>query len=280
MYLINGKIEATLSIRDRGLAYGDGLFETIAIINKQAHNWDLHFERLVDGAKRLQIKMPEEKFLLEGLNLLAHSLIDINFILKIILTRGEGGKGYQCPPNHPSHWMMMSNPWPAYPDNYYKNGINVEQLDFQLSIQPTLAGIKHLNRLEQVIARQELSNHCQEALLCNTDKFLIEGISSNLYFVTNNILYTPSLDKSGINGTIRRQIISLCKEYTIQFQIADFKIESLYNCDAVFYSNSIIGLWPVKKINFKGNKKSKNLKQGPIFKKLSGIINKQLQRPF
>ena len=93
MYLINGKISPQLSIRDRGLAYGDGLFETMDIINGQLHNWPLHYNRLVDGANRLGIIPPLEEKLLDGINILLKQVKSERFVIKIILTRGEGGKG-------------------------------------------------------------------------------------------------------------------------------------------------------------------------------------------
>lgn len=277
-HLINGQAKALIPIRDRGLAYGDGLFETIAIIEGMAHNWDLHFKRLFLGSKQLKIKIPEETTLFNGFKQLLVSTKKSTFIIKIIITRGEGGKGYQCPENTSSQWIMMVNSWPEYPASFYLKGINAQQSDFKLSVQPFLAGIKHLNRLEQVIAKQALADEYQEALLSNTDNFLIEGISSNLYFVENGLLCLPSLEQCGISGTIRTQILNLCAKLDIKFQIADFTIENIYNCDEIFYSNSIIGLWPVKNIDF-CNRKNKTFQPGSIYRKLAKVINGQLARP-
>jgi 4-amino-4-deoxychorismate lyase len=278
MYLINGQIEAHFPIRDRGLAYGDGLFETIAIIDQVAHNWDLHLLRLTAGAKRLSISLPDEQTLLDGLSYFFQHINSDKFILKIILTRGGGGGGYQCPENQASNWIMLSSPWPVYPLEYYLDGIDVQQLDFQLSVQPALAGIKHLNRLEQVLARQGLSQQYQEAILCNTKGDVIEGISSNVYFGQNDILLIPSLSNSGIEGTIRSQIMTLCQQLNIKFKIANFSLDVLNDSEEIFYSNSIMGLWPVKKICLLNNDE-KYFQVGKIYLKLAKIINKQLGYP-
>ncbi|MFK5894396.1 MAG: aminodeoxychorismate lyase [Pseudomonadota bacterium] len=278
MYLINGQFDVQLPIRDRGLAYGDGLFETIAVIGKQAHNWRLHFNRLTDGAKHLKIKMPLEVDFINGIRLFSQQINSDKFILKIILTRGEGGRGYQCPEKQSSNWIMMSNSWPDYPDKYYLNGIDIQQLDFQLSVQPALAGIKHLNRLEQVLARQQLPPDCQEALLSNTDGYIIEGISSNVFFVSQGILFIPLLECSGIEGTMRLQVIRLCQLHNIEYRIANFNLQSILLCEEIFYSNSIIGLWPVKKLSLLESD-DKRFKLGSIYRRLSEIINKQLGHP-
>ena len=276
--LINGIPESTISIRDRGLAYGDGLFETIAIIDNVAHNWNLHFQRLTVGAKRLKITLPDEQDLLEGLKFFSQQRKKDKYIVKIILTRGEGGRGYQCPENQLSNWVMLSNPWPEYSDEYYLNGIDIQQLDFQLAVQPALAGIKHLNRLEQVVAKQSLEQGYQEALLSNTSGYIIEGISSNVYFVKRGILFIPSLNDSGIEGTMRTQIITLCQQLNIKFKIADLNLKVINESEEVFYSNSIIGLWPVKKISLL-NKDEKYFQVGKIYLKLAKIINTQLRHP-
>jgi len=278
MYLINGKISPQFSIRDRGLAYGDGLFETMAIINGQLHNWPLHYNRLVDGANRLGIIPPLEEELLEGINLFLEHKHSERFVIKMILTRGEGGKGYQCPQLQSNNWIMMDNSWPEYPDKYYLEGINVKQLEFKLSVQPVLAGIKHLNRLEQVIAKQNLPEGYQEALLNNTNNCIIEGISSNIFFSLGDVLCIPSLKISGIAGTIRAQIIEICQQQNIKYQIADFDLKQLILSDEIFYSNSIIGLWPVKNLSLLDGREL-SYKPGTFYKKISVIINAQLDYP-
>jgi len=283
MYLVNGQFEAQLPIRDRGLAFGDGLFETLAIIDTKAHNWLLHYARLTYGAQCLGINMPAQEELLAAVNLLSLKYSQQNgklnkFILKIILTRGEGGKGYQCPELQSSNWILIANPWPQYPDEYYLHGIDVQQLEFQLSVQPALAGIKHLNRLEQVLAKQRLAQNYQEALLSNRSNCIIEGISSNVFFVLNDILSIPSLEQSGINGTIRTQVIQLCEQYKIKYRIADFNLNDIINSKEIFYSNSIIGLWPVKKLKLLDGE-YKYFQPGHIYTFLAKIINKHLQHP-
>ncbi|MFK5985409.1 MAG: aminodeoxychorismate lyase [Pseudomonadota bacterium] len=282
MYLINGQLEAVLPIRDRGLAFGDGVFETIAIINNKPHNWLFHFNRLSKGAKRLGIEVPVEGDLLTGIALLSMHKPQQQknkFIVKIIYTRGEGGKGYLGPDKPSANCIMILNSWPTNPAEYYLQGINVQQLDFKLSEQSVLAGIKHLNRLEQVIARQQLALEYQEALLLNNKNCVIEGISSNIFFVVNNTLCIPLLNVSGIEGTIRAQVIELCLQFNIEYQIHDFSLDDIKQSQEIFYSNSIIGLWPVKKLQLL-NEQVKQYPPGEVYKQLAEVINKQLGHPY
>lgn len=275
MVYLNGQLNDQISIRDRGLAYGDGLFETIAIINNKAHNWNLHWQRLSQSAKFLGINLVDETEFINIKNKICKQLQQDKFILKIIVTRGEGGKGYQTPENQYSQWIVLSNPWPNYPLHYYEQGVDVQQLDFKLSVQPTLSQHKHLNRLEQVYAKQQLAEKYQEGLLCNTLDHVIEGISSNLYFVKNNVLCIPELTNTGVKGTVRSQVIELCKENNITFIISDYKIEDIMVSQEVFLSNSIIGLWPVRSLTLI-NGQIIDYRVGNIYLYLSKKINQQL----
>ena len=274
--LINGVWENKISVFDRGLSYGDGIFETIAVIEQDLHNYSLHYQRFQKGAKRLGLKVPTEKSLLRDINKLIESTSENKFIVKIILTRGVGGRGYQCPKNQSENCIISINDWVEYPQSYYSDGINVQELDFKLSVQPLLAGIKHLNRLEQVLAKKLLEPSYQEAVLLNVSEYVIEGISSNIYFVYNNVLCIPKLNLSGVEGTIREQIIRQSKQLNIEYKIVNYPINTLIESEEIFYSNSIFGILPVKELKLLNQSHIKFL-PGKIYHKLSSVINKQLK---
>jgi len=138
-----------------------------------------------------------------------------------------------------------------------------------------LAGIKHLNRLEQVLAQTELTSDFQEAILCNDEGDVISSISANIYFVINSCLYIPKLDNSGVEGTIRAQIINYCQKNGIPYKIDNFSLSFLNHASEVFISNAIRGLWPVKFIKLL-SKVEINLKPGFIYHQLDLVINHEL----
>ncbi|MBF0265681.1 MAG: aminodeoxychorismate lyase [Gammaproteobacteria bacterium] len=278
MILINGETNDKVSARDRGLAYGDGVFETLAVVNNKIHNWDLHVNRLHDSLKRLKFPTIDEQLLLSRLNeLIEHSefAIDNRFIIKLIITRGETQRGYQLPIKTVVSEVLFDSKWPDFANEYYINGIDIQELSINLPNQPVLAGIKHLNRLEQVMAQAELDDVFQEGFLCNSDRQLISAISGNLFVVYKDVLHVLNQQQSGISGTIRQQIINHFKGLKRPVCNDLLDTEKLFYCSEVFLSNSIRGLWPVKSIQFKSGK-IKKYKIGKVYRMLSALINKEL----
>lgn len=179
--LINGQDSTTLSAQDRGLLYGDGLFETIAIRNGAPLRWERHLQRLMLGCERLGIPCPDVTTLtLESLDLCkGHD----RAVLKLIVTRGVGGRGYRAPAQLQPTRILARHPWPDYPD-HARDGVRVRLCDMRLAQQPALAGIKHLNRLEQVLARAEWNDEdIAEGLLFDREDHVIEATMSNLFLV-------------------------------------------------------------------------------------------------
>lgn len=248
--LINGVATDEISILDRGLQYGDGLFETIAVENGSLLCWDEHLIRLEQGCKRLNISFPEKTLLKEE----ASSLINAidHGVIKIIITRGQGGRGYALPEKTNSTRIISLYPWPEHPKQKYSNGINVRVCDYRYAKNTSLAGIKHLNRLEQILARSEWTDDAYaEGIVLDQEDNVIEGTMSNVFCVTNNILYTPNLTECGVEGIVRNTIIALASELNINLEIKKLSLEAIKNADEVFVCNSIIGVWPVKAIDEK-----------------------------
>ena len=261
--LINGNPIDEISIYDRGLQYGDGLFETIAVQDGEFLCWQDHIERLIKGCERLNIPRPDQTLLKSE----ASSLINSTkrCITKIIITRGRGGRGYALPESCNSTRIISVYPWPDYPDENSITGINTRICSYRYSRNPALAGIKHLNRLEQILARSEWSDtSVSEGFVMDQDENIIEGTMSNLFYVTNNTLCTPDLTHSGVAGVIRKKIIKLASELDIETSIKNTSLELLNNANEIFICNSLIGIWPVKTIAEKGftvGEKTKQLKQ-------------------
>ncbi|MCU7938466.1 MAG: aminodeoxychorismate lyase [gamma proteobacterium symbiont of Bathyaustriella thionipta] len=290
-------IKTNIDVNDRGLAYGDGLFETIACVNGELHNWHLHWKRLILGAERLSLMIPDENFLLDSINSKLFQNNDlntqnhsINKVIKVIITRGKGGRGYQFPQQPRSTLIISIHNWPEKPVDDYQNGIKLKVCQTCLAPQPALAGIKHLNRLEQVLARNELNGSdyqdgimqvCPETSVSSSDSKIIEATSSNIFFVKNNQLFTPKIDTCGVQGTIRQEIISLTRKMAIKLEQGYYVLDDLSDASEVFLTNSIFGVVPVLSITDSDNIQRFSAQQNPakISAKLSNIINKALNRP-
>ena len=170
-------------------------------------------------------------------------------VLKLIVTRGSGGRGY-CPPDLIQPTRVLSlHPFPDYPSAYQEQGIIARFCDTRLGLNRTLAGIKHLNRLEQIMARSEWHDAAiEEGIMLDSNDHVIEGTRTNLFYVKSNSLYTASLAHSGIEGIMRAIIISLASKHECPVIEHTFGKDDLMSADEIFVSNSIIGIWPVRQI--------------------------------
>lgn len=246
--LINGKATDQIAILDRGLQYGDGLFETIAVFQNELLCWDEHIARLVQGCERLKLPVPDLQQVKS--EALSFSSSAGNAVLKIILTRGQGGRGYAPPDKTDVTRIIALYPWPNHPAENTNSGINTRLCQFRYSQNPVLAGIKHLNRLEQVLARSEWNDSSiSEGIVMDTDGNIIEGTMSNVFYGKGNTLFTPDLSACGIEGIARQKIIELSGALSIEINIKKIALQELLDADEIFICNSIIGIWPVKKID-------------------------------
>jgi 4-amino-4-deoxychorismate lyase len=249
MILINGESRTSIEIADRGFQYGDGLFETIEVRNGQPVFFKRHLQRLSLGCQRLQIPVPDAQLLsIEALEL-CRQMQGTQAVLKIIVTRGSGGRGYRQPDTIQPTRVLSLHPYPDYPKNYTEHGIVARFCSSRLGLNPGLAGIKHLNRLEQVMARGEWDDTAiQEGLMLDINGHLIEGTMSNLFYAKNHRLYTAALTHSGIAGVMRGLVMQLAAEHDSPVIEHHFTPDELLLADEIFVCNSIIGIWPVKQI--------------------------------
>jgi len=263
MILINGKPQTQIAVADRGFQYGDGLFETIEILNNQLVFFDQHLQRLERGCQRLLLPALNKPLIIQE----AKQLTDhcSRGILKIIITRGMGGRGYRQPQIISSTRILSRHPFPEYSDSLQKPGVKLRFCQQRLALNPTLAGLKHLNRLEQILARAEWSDDSiQEGLMLDINDQVIEGTMSNVFFVIQGKLYTPSLEQSGIAGIMRDFVIRSAKKLGIKTKQGFFPKKDLLMADEIFVTNSVIGIWAVQ-----------FLEQQSFAK---GLITQQLQR--
>jgi len=241
--LINSKESSQISAADRGLLYGHSVFETIAVVSNHARLLAPHMQRMEAGCKALNIPFDRD-----------HMLADINqleqkqsrAVIRAAVSMGQGGRGYLSPENPCANRIVTLHDYPSHPSHYWRQGIEIGLVDLRLAEQPALAGIKHGNRLEQILARAQWQASWQEGLVRDYSGNVVEGTQSNVFIVKDQKLITPGLRNCGVSGVMRETVISTAKELGIGVQIMSLSPADIQNADEVFMTNSVIGLWPVR----------------------------------
>lgn len=270
MHLINGQRTESIDARDRGLHYGDGLFETLAVRAGAPLLWERHMQRLMHGCARLGLPAPDVALLhRETTHVCANAA---RGVLKIILTRGVGGRGYRCAASTPTRILTL-HPWPDYPDAFKQQGIKVRICATRLGMNPALAGVKHLNRLEQVLARNEWDDaDVPEGLMLDGAGRVIEGTLSNVFAVRDGALLTPDLSQCGVAGVMRALILEQAAAWGIETRVTQFGVEELTAMHEVFVCNSLIGVWPVRELA------GAALAVGPLTRRIAAHIDEIMNR--
>ena len=245
--LINGIASGYVSVTDRGLHYGDGVFETIACIGNHPVFIQQHLNRMESGARKLKIHFPDRKLFLDDINCLLRGN-NSNSIIKLILTRGRGKRGYRYETRQVPTRICMLSAWPDYVAHWREHGIATRFCQTQVSTNPQLAGIKSLNRLDSVLASSELGPAFNEGFLSDIEGNVIEGSMSNIFIVTNDTLVTPDLSRCGVNGIMREQIIDIAHNNNIKVETRNITKDELLESREIFISNSVIGACVVKQL--------------------------------
>jgi 4-amino-4-deoxychorismate lyase len=246
-WLVDGEQSTTLAISDRGLAYGDGLFETIAIRNGACRFMHAHIERLQRGCERLAIPAPDPAQLQREAAALITATNCAHGTLKIIITRGSGPRGYAFAAAAvvPSRIVGIS----VGTRDAVHDGVRIRFCDTPVSRNPALAGIKSLNRLAQVMARAEWHEpNIAEGLMTDDRGNLIGGTMTNLFIVRNGNLRTPPVTDCGIAGIMRSKVIASATQLGLNVDEMYFSRRELENATEIFLTNCLIGLWPVHAI--------------------------------
>ncbi len=244
--LINGQAASQIDVRDRGFQYGDGVFETIAYRNGQLQFWQAHMRRLDEACKRLNLPTIAVQ---QWLHDIAALQPQGDAVIKLTLSRGVSGRGYAYSDSEQDPLRVCAlYPWPDYPQQN-QQGIRAIMCKTPVSINAALAGIKHLNRLDNVLARNEWREpNIAEGLMMDHQQHVIEGTMSNVFCVLDDQLYTPSLELCGVRGVMREQIIQLARSQGMTVNEIEISQQNFLQMDELFVSNSLIGLWPVTSI--------------------------------
>ncbi len=273
--LINGINADFINVNDRSIHYGDGLFETILCVENKLYYWPQHYQRLNTSAAQLKIDCPSEETFVRDISCLLaenNSTHDQAFAIKILLSRGNSERGYSIDKSSSVTRIVMISPLVTeYSSLLSEQLLNGELFicKQQVSINESLAGLKHLNRLENVMARNEWQDNDKQSyidgLMLNANQHVIEGTMSNLFAIKDNQLYTPQLTQSGIKGVMRDIIIDIANSLDLRLTVTCLNLDELSNMDELFISNSLIGMKSVTKL---GDRHYQQNKTAVIFNQL------------
>ena len=238
--LINGAPIEVVPALDRGLAYGDGLFESVRFVGAVAPLWSRHMQRLALSCERLRLPVPDLAQLWREALEVSRDLAQP--VVRITLTRGIGERGYAPPLSPQPTRIVAAFAPPQLSDEVYSRGVRVRVCNIRLAEQPLLAGMKHLNRLEQVLARAEWNDPAiAEGVLCDIHGHVISATMANLFALVDGVLLTPAVDRCGVAGVARAEVLATCP----QAQVGTLTLDALREAGEIFLSSSVRGILPV-----------------------------------
>ncbi len=259
---INGRAGREIDVSDRGFTYADGLFETVAIRNGAPRFLSLHLDRLFTGSSRLGIAMPTRASLEADLMAAARGIP--HGVLKVLVTRGPGPRGYGLP-DQPATTVAWgtgeSQPQPSLP-------IEIRWCETMTSSNPVTAGLKSLGRLEQVLARAEWRQpEIAEGLMISTEGQLVGGTASNVFLVAGDRVLTPGLQRAGIAGVMRRVVIEAALGAGIPILETQIYPSQVRNATEIFVTNALTGIRSVRRLG------TQTWATGPVTQQLRGLLN-------
>lgn len=248
MILIDGNSDGRIDPLDRGLAYGDGVYRTMRVRNGRVLHWARQYAKLCADCARLRIACPPMAVLDDDLQRVSSAHPE--GVCKIIVTRGTGGRGYAAPPDSRSTRVVAGFAHADSSPERTRNGVRARWCLTAVTEQPALAGIKHLNRLDSVLARSEWTDpDIAEGLMLDREGNVVEGTMSNVFVLEGHRLATPRLDRAGVAGVQRERLMDKCRQAGLTCVEAHIGRDRLLAADAVYFTNSVIGLWWVSRLD-------------------------------
>lgn len=264
--LINGEFNDAVEVFDRGFMYGDGLFETIRVVKGEPLLWEYHTKRLTNGCKKLGLPVDAklttrlrggiDRVIKKAANSAETLAVKDVYIVKIVISRGVGGRGYQVPEKVNLTEVIILYPAPEYPLSYGLKGIELRTCHHRLSENPYLAGIKHLNRLDQVLASRELALWAAEAalpalegLMLDQSGHIIEGTKSNILFFEERGIVSPDLQLCGVEGVAKNYIFDCAEQLNLDTRTDKLLPTTIAKFEGMAVTNSVLGIWPVCRLD-------------------------------
>ena len=246
MFVINGQPAENLAVTDRSIQFGDGCFTTARVVNGRVQLLEMHLQRLQKTCDVLMIPFTAWSDLRQEMQTIARA--DNTGVVKVILTRGAGSRGYGLAGCHTPTRIVSGTPAPTHYATWRQHGITLSQSSVRLGRNPLLAGLKHLNRLEQVLIRAHLEQtNADEALVLDSEGWLTECCAANLFWRRGMDVFTPCLDQAGVNGIMRQHILRQLAASPYRVAEVAARLETLVDADEVFICNALMPIVPVQK---------------------------------
>ncbi|CBG87924.1 aminodeoxychorismate lyase [Citrobacter rodentium] len=245
MFLINGREQASLAASDRAIQFGDGCFTTARIIDGKVCQLAAHLRRLQEACEKLLIAFADLDELEREMSTLSAG--HLRGVLKVIISRGSCGRGYSAAQCRQPTRILSVSPWPSHYDRWREQGITLTLSPVRLGRNPMLAGIKHLNRLEQVLIRSHLEQtEADEALVLDSEGWVTECCAANLFWRKDNVVYTPCLDQAGVNGIMRQFCMRQLAQSSFRLVETRAREEELQHADEMVVCNALMPVVPVR----------------------------------
>jgi len=283
IYTIDGQdelldISSAELLSDRGLAYGHGLFESIRYFGGDFPLKDRHLSRIQNDASRLGIKINLSRLssAVSAFKQILHKHSIADGVVKIIVTAGSGGRGYESSGACTPRIIFRHSVSPTNFQHYRNAGISLWRCGQRMSTNTQLAGIKHLNRLEQVLAASERhSSDCDDGLMMNDDGLVIETTRANIFLRgASGRWITPDLDACGVSGVMRSLLIEeIFPLIGVCPKIGFIKISDIEAYDELFICNSVRGIVPVVGVRQPDNQSTAQLEIGRVTRELQSMLS-------
>ena len=245
--LVNGAPPKASVLLSRALHYGDGVFRTL--LRHEGHwlDFDRHYVKLVQDCRVLGLDPPHVGQLEAELESLGGGRSQ-PVVGKIILARSGAGRGY-APTSRQCERILLRYAAPRYPASCWSEGVAAITSPVTLGVQPMLAGVKHLNRLENMLAARGWSAGVQEALMSSADGWLVCGTRTNVFWVQGGRLFTPKLTRCGVAGMMRAKVLDAARALGLTQEVVEAPVSVLQQASEVFLCNSLLGIWPLRRLD-------------------------------
>jgi len=252
-YWVNGIEQSQITLQDRAIQYGDGFFTTILVVDKSVLNWQAHCQRIYNSCETLGFPQTNFQQLSDWLENALQTFFEKNSVrdcvLKIVITRGLGGMGYQMPQQITPNVLFYIKSSPVQIQQNQLTAIEPMTIGLCniLASIGSLAGVKSLNRLENVMARTEIAKKgYAEGLMLNANNEVVCGTQSNLFMIKANSIFTPKIQQSGVAGTTRFQMNKLVQILGFELKEQSLTLADIEQADELFFTNAVRGVQPVK----------------------------------
>ena len=250
MIIINGQFQDKVDVTERAVQYGDGCFTTMTFAEGKLQLWPQHLARLQNNCQRLAIEFTQWQAIEESACTLIAKAPLASGVIKVLISRGTGGRGYSPLNVSAPSYIVSCHDLPAHYSAWQQQGISLGLSPVKLARQPLLAGIKHLNRLEQVLVKQALDlTEFDDALVCDTNDNIIEASAANVFWLHQGQWFTPYLTESGIAGVMRNEICRFLESKSQAVKEINLKMTADFSAQEMFICNALMAVVPVTKLS-------------------------------